>query len=121
MDVIAFSQNWNNKLNGQVFTTLRLRNDKKYYAGNRIEILLKGQSKGKAVVLEVKNILLEQINNYIAGIDTGLTAENCKIMIRQMYKNNPTIDWKNQHLSFVLLAYETRSKTLDLFDNESDE
>jgi hypothetical protein len=122
MDTLAFSHNWNQKLNADVFTTLRLRNDKRYFAGNRLNVILKGQPKGTAVILEVKNIRLEQINNYIAGLDTGLTAENCKQMIRQMYKNSsPPITWSTQHLSFILLAFEDRKQMNNLFESETPE
>lgn len=121
MDTLAFSHNWNQKLNADVFTTIRLRNDKRYFAGNRLNVILKGQSKGSAVILEVKNIRLDQINNYIAGLDTGLTADNCKQMIRKMYKSVMNINWSTQQLSFVLLAYEERKQMNNLFESETPE
>ena len=105
MDRITFTYNWNNKLSGKIFTTLRLKNSK-FRLDETYEIYLK---KGKgfvflchATIIDIRHIKLSAINEYIAGLDTGYSAHECKSLIQTMYKRiNP--DWNTQVLSFILL------------------
>lgn len=101
-NVFEFNYNWNNKLQCKVFTTIRLQNDK-YVIGDKYEILLKKDRLGTAQILDIKNMFLKDINEYIAGIDTGYSAEECKNIILKMY---PRQDFTNKKLSFILLKYE---------------
>lgn len=117
MDKLAFSNNWNGKLNCQYFTTIRLQS-KKFTVGNLMEVTLRGQRKGIVKVVDVKLLKLDQINSFIAGLDTGLSADDCKAMIRKMYRTEYTISWERQLLSFALLAYEKEEKAPTLFDVE---
>jgi hypothetical protein len=111
-DQLRFSTNWNNKLECDAFTTLRLSWPQNYRVGLQKEVLLKGsraqnyayQSKGWAAIIDVKRLKLEQINDYIALLDTGLLAAECQDMIRTMYKYKP-INWDTQLLDFILLKY----------------
>jgi hypothetical protein len=84
MDVLSFSYNWNNKLDCQAYTTLRLMSGK-YRVGNQFQVLLNGQDHHKAEVVDVKSLKLAQINEFIAHIDTGYTAEECRNILRRMY------------------------------------
>jgi hypothetical protein len=47
-------------------------------------------------------LLLDQINDWIARLDTGYDAEKCKELLRTMYKNKG-IDWSKQQLAYVML------------------
>ncbi len=115
---LDFGTNWNNKLNCCVFTTIRLYNPIKYCVGNRFDVRLKGQHKGYAILLEVKKIYLDQINEFTARIDTGYSAEECRKMIETMYKNR-RVDWKSQPLAFCLLQYDKQENEPKLnFENE---
>jgi hypothetical protein len=114
-ETLKFSTNWNNKLNCNSFTTLRLRNDNKYYAGAKINIWLGNIYKGKGTILGVSLYTLDKINEYVARIDTGYSAEECRKIILQMYKNKPDINWATQQLAFCLIAYDKREKQADLF------
>ncbi|GGB98338.1 hypothetical protein [Dyadobacter sediminis] len=102
LPALTYSHNWNNKLNSHVHTTLRLWNPAKYYKGAKFEEFLKGESIGTVLVVEVKKLKLAQVNDYIAGLDTGYLAASCHEMIKSMYKNIVN-DWKVQELAFVLL------------------
>lgn len=112
MDQITFTYNWNNKLSGKIFTTLRLKNPK-FRLDETYEIYLR---KGKgfvflchATIIDIRHIKLSAINEYIAGLDTGYSAHECKSLIQTMYKRiNP--DWNTQVLSFILLRKETSKK-----------
>lgn len=116
MEKLDFSYNWNNKLRNRCFTTLRLRNDAKYHKGARFEVSMQGISWGKAKIVDVKILKLDQINEWIARLDTGYSARETKDIIKKMYKNKPYINWDTQELSYPLLAWENQEKTQSLFD-----
>lgn len=102
LPALNYSHNWNNKLNSHVHTTLRLWNPSKYHKGAKFEEFLNGQPIGSVLVVDVKKIKLTQVNDYIAGLDTGYLAAACQEMIKSMYKNIVK-DWNVQELAFVLL------------------
>lgn len=99
---IPFSQNWNGKLDCDFFTTLRLANNNKYRVGDAYEITLKGIVFCHAKIVEVRYIVIEQVNDWIARLDTGYDAEACKTLIKTMYKNKQ-IDWRSQRLAYIML------------------
>lgn len=102
MEDLVFSYNWNNKLDNKAFTTLRLEDEKKYYVGAGKMVKLKSHEKGKAIIRGVKPLMLDQINDYIAYIDTGYDSAECKNIIRRMYS---TVDFTQKRLVLVLLVY----------------
>lgn len=106
---IVFTYNWNNKLDNKAFTTLRLKNNNKYRYERTYNIILiekfwpeKRVNKGEAIIVDMRHFKIEKINQFIAYIDTGYSSEECKKMIRTMYKNK-NIDWDRQLLSLILL------------------
>jgi hypothetical protein len=104
IDQLCFSENWNHKLDCLAFTSLRLHWPANYYVGAQKEIVYKGQSKGWAQIVAVKQLRLAQINDYIALLDTGYPAAECQDLIRKMYKNK-NINWDTQLIDFILLRY----------------
>ena len=111
METIDFSYNWNNKLAGRFFTTLRLNNPK-FQVGKTFQVRLKGKDLCIAQVADFKQLRLDDINSYIAGLDTGYTVPVCKEVIRKMY---PTKNWKTQLLVLVLFQVITK-KDAQLFE-----
>lgn len=104
---INFSNNWNSKLNCDVFTTLRLASNQ-YKVGNMVLVKLKGQPMPHLACIKARrDILITDINDYIAGIDTGLSADKCRDLLRTMYKNYG-INWHTQRIAFLLIAYSTK-------------
>lgn len=101
MDKLNFSFNWNNKLACSFFTTIRLKNPK-YHVGAKFSACLKDKALKEVEVVAVKHLKLTEINDYIAGLDTGYDAVECRQLIKNMYKNK-VADWNNQELAFVLL------------------
>lgn len=101
MDTIAFSYNWNNKLDCKYFTTLRLRNSK-YKVGLKYEILEKGVKKKTVECMAIREITMSQISPFIAGVDTGYSVEETKNLLKRMYINSK-INWDNQLLQLILL------------------
>jgi len=107
--IIDFNHNWNKKLDATAFTTIRLRNDYKYKIGAEFYINLKYENrninKGEARCVDVKYLKLDQINNFIAYLDTGYNVAECRRILKTMYKNYmPPINWETQELSLVLLV-----------------
>lgn len=100
MEDLKFSTNWNNKLDCKAFTTLRLPNQK-YAIGKEFNITLNGVSKGTGVIHSIKLIAYQDINEYIARIDTGYSAKECKDILRKMY---PNVDFTVQKLAFILIV-----------------
>lgn len=109
---INFSYNWNNKLNCNAYTTLRLRNDAKYKIGQLHEITLEGSHKHYARILDIKHTTMHSLNEYIARLDTGYSLAECKDVLRKMY---PKADWNHQPISIILLAKEQAEKQGNLF------
>lgn len=82
MDRINFSHNWNNKLNCNIFTTVRNIDKLSYYEerrGSIFEILLMGRVYSTARLIDVILIDLKDSNKYIEiltkillMLDTGL-------------------------------------------------
>lgn len=103
MAEIKFSYNWNNKLGCKAFTTIRLSSNK-YEIGQDYDIFLKGIQMGTAKAVEIRQMKLKDINEYISRLDTGYSAEDCQKLLTDMYKNK-NIDWEEQWLDFVLLVY----------------
>lgn len=66
---IEFSKNWNGKLNGDSFTTMRLHDPVKYCVGAVKQIYLKGIWKGNARIIDVKRIHLSDINLFVSKLD----------------------------------------------------
>lgn len=114
-ETLKFTTNWNNKLNCQCFTTLRLHNPKKYFVGAKKDIFLDNRLKGAATIIGVQSFLLEHINDFIARLDTGYSAKECQKIILEMYKNNPVINWKTQQLDFCLLQFDHQAGQQTLF------
>jgi hypothetical protein len=84
MDVLNFSYNWNNKLDCQAYTTLRL-STAKYEIGKVFQVVLQGSVHHYAEVVSIKVLKMAQINEFIAHLDTGYTVEECKNVLRRMY------------------------------------
>lgn len=100
MEHIHFSKNWNNKLDCEAFTTLRMPNER-YKTGQVFEVTLNDESKGCVRLAEITYINLEDITEYMSRLDTGCCAEDCKKIIRDIY---PNADFTQQRLAYLLLV-----------------
>jgi hypothetical protein len=103
LDNLNFSYNWNNKLQCKAYTTLRLFGNK-YHVGKRFNVTLNNQPMHVAEVIEIKKIRLQDINEYIAHIDTGYSTIECRDIITRMYRS---VDFRTAFLAFVLLKVVT--------------
>lgn len=96
---LIFSYNWNNKLDCNCFTTIRL--DGKWQVGQKVIIKLKGADKGKATIKEVKPFYLKNLNPYISFLDTGYDVTECRNIILRMY---PKINFDSKKLALILIV-----------------
>lgn len=101
---LDFSHNWNGKLHGKAFTTIRLWNEKKYRLEKEYDVYVGSFRRGRAKLISIKRIKLHQINEHIARLDTGFSATECREMFRTMYKNK-NIDWEKQDLAYCLFVF----------------
>ncbi|MCG9911865.1 MAG: hypothetical protein MH137_11240 [Flavobacteriales bacterium] len=102
MQTLVFSNNWNQKLNCDAYTTIRLRNDGKYSIGGYFEVVKNNSRLHEAKIIDIKHFYLSDLNEFMARVDTGLSANDCKEMIMKMYSKY-NIDWQRKQLSFILL------------------
>lgn len=103
MDEIPFSYNWNNKLDCKAFTTIRIYNPKKHYAGNKVTCTMHRQEVCTGIIVDVKPFLLSQLNPFMSYLDTGYSVQDCTNLILKMY---PKIDFKVKKLAFILIVKE---------------
>lgn len=106
-DIIRFSYNWNNKLSGNAWTTIRLKDDRRFVVGKTYQINLKNGKDDRffcyASIEGIRDFYLKELNSFMARIDTGYSLPECTNIITTMYKNI-VHDWENQKLSFILLV-----------------
>lgn len=105
---ITFGYNWNGKLDCDHYTTIRLHNPKKYKVGDTKEVWLGSGTQWRQIdnveILLVKTFHLEQLNDWMAYLDTGYSRAHALKIFRNMYKQqNPEMDFilckkiKKQH------------------------
>ena len=101
---IEFSQNWNNKLDCNAFTTIRMWNPAKHIPGRQVVIKLKGEVHSEGVIHAVKQMNIEQINDYMAYLDTGHNAEYTKKILKNMYTKKYSANWDIMVLALILIV-----------------
>lgn len=104
LDELYFSYNWNGKLNCNSFTTIRLANENKYQTGKFLKVFLNKQLFGFYRIIAIKTIQLAGINDWMALLDTGYNAKQCRQIIRDMYKNKPNINTETAYFHYILLT-----------------
>lgn len=106
---IDFSHNWNHKLDCDYYTSIRIRNDEKYVVGNYYEVFFKKDKHHESQLVDVRHMFITQLNEFIAGLDTGYSLEECKNILLKMY---PNVDFNNKQITLLLFKKNTE-KTAD--------
>jgi hypothetical protein len=109
MEILNFSTNWNNKIDCNCFTTIRIFNPKKHFKNNNFEVYLQKKLKFEAVILGITITKLDQLNDYVCYLDTGYSKEETTTIFRKMY---PLIDFENQKICIILLKKMYPKKTI---------
>lgn len=103
---INFSYNWNNKLYCKFFTTFRAWFDGK--PGDVYTLTLKNEPINQVQVVEVRAVLLKDVNQFVAGLDAGYTVSEFVNMVKTMYKNK-NIDFETHKFKLILFkTYEQK-------------
>lgn len=97
--VIAFSTNWNSKLDSKFFTTIRISNQRKYYRGNILDVKFKDKT-FQAIVEEVKTKTISEFSDYELMLDTGYPKEDAVNILKNMYQQ---IDFETAKFDYILL------------------
>jgi len=108
MEIIKYSNNWNNKLFCDCWSTIRLSNANKYIIGDTYShriVNSKSQvvlvKPGKLIVIE--EFRLDNLPNSFSLLDAGLLKEDYAKMIRTMYKNK-NINFDTQWWAFMVFS-----------------
>ena len=78
MNTIKFSHGWNNKLNCNVFTTIRSHSTEKYQyyrrqIGEMFSVELNSKEISKAKLISVKEVAFQSLPDEFLMVDTGMT------------------------------------------------
>ena len=85
---IDFSQNWKDKLNNNIFSTIRLFNPNKYKQGRQYIIRYKNEEILKAELDRISPVFyLQQLPSIAAKLDTGYSKEETIKIFENIYKN----------------------------------
>jgi hypothetical protein len=79
-----------------------LRLSKNYNFGDQVEVMLANEHLCNAQIIGKKHFMLDGINSFIAGVDTGYSTEDCQKLLMTMYKNK-NVDWSKQPIYFYLV------------------
>ena len=116
---VRFSQNWNQKLVCDSFSTIRIRNVKKYVKGNRYMIMLKipgsgyFEEVGIAILVASSMFTLSNLSDTMSFLDADMNNVEMKNMLNKMYKD------KNQYvenLMFNMLVFKWESRAINFFE-----
>ncbi len=113
MSNIRFSKNWNNKLELVYFTTIRMHTKNKfnYYKKEKdsnsvFNILLRGEKKGEAYLVDMEVNELMYIPEWLCLIDAGLNKEEFSKLMEEMYKEKYKEEWKGPNTLFIILCFK---------------
>jgi hypothetical protein len=109
---ISFNQNWNNKLFCKAFTTLRLHSAKKYKKNDIHNVVFNPKNSpskilGTAKIVAVKTLLLSEVNEFIAHLDTAYNIDGFKNIVKGMY--GKTANLETQKFDLVTYVYQTNT------------
>lgn len=104
---VVFSSNYNSKLDCAGWSTIRLRNDKKWHLNNDYAIILKEIPIYVAKLVSIKHFLLELLTPAMSYLDCGYSPKETQELIRTMYKKY-NIDWSKQDLSFLVFYHNNK-------------
>lgn len=115
---IRFQRNWNNKLSCNYFTTIRLPREN-YKVDNTLKLMLHEngiyRDMGYVRIIEVKPIRPYQINDWMAFLDAGMSADKLREMFYFMYKDKVDDFEKTELVYMILEKVKNAEKQQQLF------
>ena len=109
MQTIKFSKNWNNKLDNDYFTTIRLYNKDKFdYYYNLFEkkedvmILLNDKEKCIVKIVDIEVRLIRDIPDWSVMVDVGADRMTFEKLMESMYSKQP--EWNANFTRMIILC-----------------
>ena len=112
MRTINLESNFNNKIECIFFTLIKLKNGY-YEEGNEYEIMLRGIPIKTAKIVSIKEMHMENISEFIAGLDMGCKIWEIKHFFETSHKG---VNWKRQVLYLMLMETTCLLYTSDAAD-----
>lgn len=104
MDTIIFSQNWNNKLDCDCFSTLRIWSPNKYVEGREFEVVNKESGERfTAKLVAASKVEFYKITPAMAYIDTGHGQQYVKDLLKKLYADYMQKRGNNAPFGFYIL------------------
>jgi len=107
MDLIEFSQNWNNKLDCEFHVTISIHNQNRYFKGNRFKQTINKVDKNIVEVVDTIPYLLHKIPSLIFMLDTGFDKIEAIRLYETMYRNK-NFDYNTQLFDIVVFKIVKR-------------
>ncbi len=111
METIKFSENWNNKLDGDYFTTIRLYNKEKfdyYYElfekKEEVAIMLKDKEKCIAKIIDLEVRMMRDIPSFSVIVDVGADRMTFDKLMESMYHKKP--EWNGNFTRMIVLCIQ---------------
>ena len=118
MEYISFLTNWNNKLQCQVFSTIRLHNPRKYKKGECYNVFLNGLQYPSVECMNVITVTTDKLSDYVCLLDTGYDKKETLAILGKMY---PGINMNTQLFDVILLKKikqdAPKQAEMELFEN----
>lgn len=112
LPVIAFSSNFNNKLDCKAFSTIRMRNDARFKLEHDYSIVLKDQPIYVAKIVSITHFRLNALSPAMSYLDSGYDPTGAKKIISNMYSKKG-IDVNSVDWSFIVLVHKMLSEPTD--------
>ena len=114
MPIVRFAHNWNNKLDGKLFTTIRPWNAEKvkYYLdniGKTFTVILKNRTYGKARLQAVSVESISDVPGLVLSLDTGMTNQEDILKLFRKF---------GVDIKVVILLFENETKPLQVILEE---
>ena len=117
MNKLSFCKNWNNKLDCEYFTTIRLStsSNREYYFDslNKVfDVRLKDKSYCKASLESMNEYSLHNLcdkNDYLVTLDTGLSVDKFYKLMERFY--NRKKEWQEGSTFFLVLLFRRSNET----------
>ena len=106
---IKFASNWNNKLNCESFTTIRLSN--RFTINGLFKVYYKDKFIGVAKVVDKKPFVVKNMSNAMCYVDTGYSKEETRKILDTMYEGKVTDDTLMYHITLKMVDRREYIKT----------
>jgi hypothetical protein len=108
MKQIRFFKNWNNKLDCEYFTTIRLGEKYDYYGsctGKTFSVLLNNVEYTQACLQYVEKTTIRKIaDTTITYTDAGIGCKEFLDLMTRFYKNKPS--WEGMNTEIIILLFK---------------